>query len=152
MKVSLRTSAVNDIKAAAIYYRRRAGPETALEFVETLEDAINHLRQHPGAAQPSDPPTRSHRPGVSERTGSGGADGPGRAAPAAARQAIGLGPSGRRGGLGAVLGPAASGSQAPERERKGSMVAEPTSRRSASREGMPKPPMTWGGTRQVKST
>ena len=47
MKVSFRTSAVDDIKAAAIYYHRKAGPETALEFVEALKEAINHLRQFP---------------------------------------------------------------------------------------------------------
>lgn len=45
MKISLRASAVSDIKAASIYYHRRAGPETALDFVEALEEAINHLRQ-----------------------------------------------------------------------------------------------------------
>ena len=44
------------------------------------------------------------------------------------------------------------GGQVPERERKGSMVAAPTRRRSASRAGRPRPPMIWGGIRQVKNT
>ena len=47
MQASLRALAVNDIQAAAAYYHSHAGPKTALEFVEAIEDAINHLRQFP---------------------------------------------------------------------------------------------------------
>lgn len=47
MQASLRAFAVNDIQAAAAYYHSHAGPKTALEFVEALEDAINHLRRFP---------------------------------------------------------------------------------------------------------
>ena len=47
MQANLRAVAANDIDAAAAYYRNEAGPQIALDFVDALEAAINHLRQHP---------------------------------------------------------------------------------------------------------
>lgn len=47
MQIDLRAIAVNDIEAVVTYYLNEAGPEIALEFIDTLEGAINHIRQHP---------------------------------------------------------------------------------------------------------
>ncbi len=47
MQANLRALAANDIDAAAAYYRNEAGPQIALDFVDALEAAINHLLEHP---------------------------------------------------------------------------------------------------------
>ena len=47
MQANLRALAAKDIDAAATYYRNEANPQIALDFVDALEAAINHLRQHP---------------------------------------------------------------------------------------------------------
>lgn len=47
MKASLRAAASADIVSAVSYYRDQAGPETAVDFVDQLEAAIEHLRRHP---------------------------------------------------------------------------------------------------------
>ena len=47
MQADIRALAATDIEAAVTYYRSEAGPTTALDFVNTLEAAINHLCQHP---------------------------------------------------------------------------------------------------------
>lgn len=47
MQANLRAFAVNDIEAAVTYYHDEAGPGTALDFVDALEAAINHLRRYP---------------------------------------------------------------------------------------------------------
>jgi toxin ParE1/3/4 len=47
MQASLRALAANDIEEAAAYYRDEAGMQVALEFIDALEAAINHLRLHP---------------------------------------------------------------------------------------------------------
>ena len=47
MQANLRALAVNDIDTVAAYYRDEAGPQIALDFVDALEAALNHLRQHP---------------------------------------------------------------------------------------------------------
>ena len=46
-EVALRALATADIDSAVIYYRTEAGPAVALDFVEALEAAIDHLSQHP---------------------------------------------------------------------------------------------------------
>ena len=47
MRANVRALAALDIETAVTYYRDEAGAETAVEFVTALEDAIEHLRQHP---------------------------------------------------------------------------------------------------------
>ena len=47
MQIALRAIAISDIEAAMTHYRNEAGPEIAFEFIDTLEGAINHIRQHP---------------------------------------------------------------------------------------------------------
>ena len=47
MQASLRAAASADIASAVGYYRDQAGPETAIDFVDQLESAIEHLRRHP---------------------------------------------------------------------------------------------------------
>lgn len=47
MQVELRALAAVDIEAAVDHYRAEAGSQTALDFVDALEAAINHLRQYP---------------------------------------------------------------------------------------------------------
>lgn len=47
MQVDLRAPAAADIEAAVAHYRDQAGPITALDFVDALEAAIDHLRRHP---------------------------------------------------------------------------------------------------------
>ncbi len=49
MQVDLRALAAADIEAAVNYYRDDASPQTALEFVDALEAAINHLRRYPNS-------------------------------------------------------------------------------------------------------
>ena len=49
MRVDLRALAAADIDAAVDHYREQAGSRTALDFVDTLEVAINHLRRHPNS-------------------------------------------------------------------------------------------------------
>ena len=47
-EVALRALAAADIDSAVIYYRTEAGPAVALDFVEALEAATDHL-SHPRA-------------------------------------------------------------------------------------------------------
>ncbi len=47
MQAKLRSLAANDIDAGVAYYRNEAGQQIALDFVNALESAINHLRLHP---------------------------------------------------------------------------------------------------------
>ena len=47
MHATLRALAANDIEDAATYYRYEADPQIALDFIDALEAAINHLRLHP---------------------------------------------------------------------------------------------------------
>lgn len=47
MQANLSALAVNDIDTALAYYRDEAGPQVAPEFVDALEAALDHLRQHP---------------------------------------------------------------------------------------------------------
>ncbi|MCY3634676.1 MAG: type II toxin-antitoxin system RelE/ParE family toxin [bacterium] len=47
MKASLRAAASADTVSAVSYYRDQAGSETAVEFVDQLEAAVEHLRHHP---------------------------------------------------------------------------------------------------------
>ena len=47
MQANLRALAANDIDGAAAYYHKEAGQQIALDFVDALEAAINHLRQQP---------------------------------------------------------------------------------------------------------
>ena len=47
MQANLRSLAANDIDAAVAYYRNEADQQTAVDFVDALEAAINHIRQHP---------------------------------------------------------------------------------------------------------
>jgi toxin ParE1/3/4 len=47
VQANLRAVAVNDIDTAAAYYRDEAGSQIALDFVDKLEVALDHLRQHP---------------------------------------------------------------------------------------------------------
>ena len=49
MQVDLRALAAADIEAAVDHYREEAGPQTALDFVDALEAAVNHLRYHPNS-------------------------------------------------------------------------------------------------------
>ena len=47
VQASLRSVAAADIAAAVSYYRDQASPQTATDFVDHLEAAIEHLRHHP---------------------------------------------------------------------------------------------------------
>ena len=47
MQASLRAAAAADIASAVTYYRDQASPQTAADFVDQLEAAIEHLRHHP---------------------------------------------------------------------------------------------------------
>lgn len=47
MHAQLRAAAERDVEDAALYYRREAGSETALGFVDALEAGIAHLCDHP---------------------------------------------------------------------------------------------------------
>lgn len=49
MQVDLRALAVGDIEAAVDHYRVEAGSQTALDFVDALETAINHLHNCPNS-------------------------------------------------------------------------------------------------------
>ena len=49
MQVDLRALAASDIGGAVDHYRDKAGSQTALDFVEALEAAINHLRDYPNS-------------------------------------------------------------------------------------------------------
>ena len=49
MDAELRVLAATDIESAAIHYRNEAGPQIALDFVDELEAAIEHLCRHPHA-------------------------------------------------------------------------------------------------------
>ncbi len=49
MQVEVRTLAAADIEAAVTHYRAEAGSETALDFVDALEAAIDHLRHYPNS-------------------------------------------------------------------------------------------------------
>lgn len=47
MRIRLHALAVDDIESAVDHYREEASKETALDFVDALEGAINHLQHHP---------------------------------------------------------------------------------------------------------
>lgn len=47
VQVDLRARAASDIGGAVDHYRDKAGSQTALDFVEALEAAIDHLRSFP---------------------------------------------------------------------------------------------------------
>lgn len=47
MHINLRSLAAADIEAALAYYRAEAGQIVALDFVDNLESALSHIRQHP---------------------------------------------------------------------------------------------------------
>lgn len=47
MEANLRALAAKDIDATATHYRNEANSQIAIDFVDALEAAINHLRQHP---------------------------------------------------------------------------------------------------------
>ena len=47
MDAKLRALAATDIESAVTHYRKEAGAQVALDFVDELEAAIDHLRQHP---------------------------------------------------------------------------------------------------------
>ena len=47
MHARLRALAHSDIEAATINYRDHASPRVAVEFVDALEAAVDHLRRHP---------------------------------------------------------------------------------------------------------
>ena len=49
MHVDLRALAAADIDAAVDHYRQEAGSRTALDFIDALEVAINHLRHYPNS-------------------------------------------------------------------------------------------------------
>ena len=49
MQVDLRALAAVDIEAAVDHYRDEASSQTALDFVDALEAAINHLRHYPNS-------------------------------------------------------------------------------------------------------
>ena len=49
MQVDLRALAAGDIEAAVDRYRHEAGPHVALDFVDALEAASNHLRNYPNS-------------------------------------------------------------------------------------------------------
>ncbi|MCY3925749.1 MAG: type II toxin-antitoxin system RelE/ParE family toxin [bacterium] len=49
MQVALRALAAADIEAAVDHCRDEAGPQVALDFVDALAAAINHLRNHPNS-------------------------------------------------------------------------------------------------------
>lgn len=47
MEAKLRALAETDIESAVVHYRTEAGAQVVLDFVDELEDAIDHLCQHP---------------------------------------------------------------------------------------------------------
>ncbi|MCY4163890.1 MAG: type II toxin-antitoxin system RelE/ParE family toxin [bacterium] len=47
MQASLRAAASTDIHSAATYYRDQVNSQTAVDFIDQLEAAIEHLRRHP---------------------------------------------------------------------------------------------------------
>ena len=47
MQADLRALAATDIEAAVAYYHDQASEKTALDLVDALEAALDHLRQHP---------------------------------------------------------------------------------------------------------
>lgn len=47
MHATLRALAANDIDAALAHYHNVADDHVALNFIDALEAAIDHLRQHP---------------------------------------------------------------------------------------------------------
>lgn len=49
MQVDLRALAAVDIEAAVNHHREEAGSQMALDFVDALEAAINHLRHYPSS-------------------------------------------------------------------------------------------------------
>jgi len=49
VQVDLRALAAADIEAAVDHYRKEAGPQAALDFVDALEVAITHLRHYPNS-------------------------------------------------------------------------------------------------------
>ena len=49
MQVDLRALAAADIEAAVDHYRKEAGSQAALDFIDALEVAISHLRHYPNS-------------------------------------------------------------------------------------------------------
>ena len=47
MRADLRSAAAADIDSAVTYYRNEAGPDVAVDFVDKIDAAVAHLRQHP---------------------------------------------------------------------------------------------------------
>lgn len=47
MLAQLRAAAERDVDDAVAYYRDEAGPQTALDFIDSLEAAIEHLCAYP---------------------------------------------------------------------------------------------------------
>ncbi len=47
MQANIRALAATDIEATVAYYRNEASSEIAYDFVNALETAVSHLRQHP---------------------------------------------------------------------------------------------------------
>ena len=48
MRVVRSTAASDDIHAAAVYYRDDAGVDTALQFIEDVEEAVRQIADWPG--------------------------------------------------------------------------------------------------------
>lgn len=49
MQVDLRALAAADIETAVDHYRKEAGPQAALDFIDALEAAVSHLRHYPNS-------------------------------------------------------------------------------------------------------
>lgn len=49
MQADVRALAADDIEAAVDHCRVEAGSETALDFVDALDAAVDHLRQYPNS-------------------------------------------------------------------------------------------------------
>jgi toxin ParE1/3/4 len=47
VQAQLRAAAERDVEDAVVYYRDEVGPQTALDFLDSLEAAITHLRDYP---------------------------------------------------------------------------------------------------------
>ena len=50
--VVVRAAAHNDVLAAIDYYRREASARVALEFVDAIERAYQHISRHPASGSP----------------------------------------------------------------------------------------------------
>jgi len=49
VRVVRSTAATADVHEAVVYYRDEAGSETAFQFVDDLEDAVQHIANWPGS-------------------------------------------------------------------------------------------------------